>query len=81
MESDRGRRIKGPVSLIKGLHPQMVAVAGINGHWSKYLKVGRGKGVYFNDLLEIDKDHVDPVSLSADSCVKVKIYPAKEEKK
>ncbi len=80
VETDMGRRIKGPVSLIKGLHPQMVAVAGINGHWSKYLKIGRGKGVYFNDLLEIDKDHVDPVSLSADSCVKVKIYPAEEGK-
>jgi anaerobic selenocysteine-containing dehydrogenase len=80
VETDLGRRIKGPVSLIKGIHPQAVAVAGINGHWSKYLKVGRGKGVHFNDLLEIDKDHVDPVTLSADSCVKVKIYPAKEAK-
>jgi anaerobic selenocysteine-containing dehydrogenase len=80
VETDMGRRIKGPVSLIKGIHPQAVAVAGINGHWSKYLKIGRGKGVYFNDLLEIDKDHVDPVSLSADSCVKVKIYPAEEGK-
>jgi anaerobic selenocysteine-containing dehydrogenase len=80
VETDTGRKIKGPVSMIKGIHPLMVAVASINGHWSKYLTIGRGKGVHFNDLLEIDKDHVDPVSLSADSCLKVKIYPAKEEK-
>ena len=47
VETDTGRRIKGPVSLIKGIHPEMVAVAGINGHWSKYLTIGRGKGVHF----------------------------------
>jgi anaerobic selenocysteine-containing dehydrogenase len=80
VESSTGRKIKGPVSLIKGIHPDMLAVAGISGHWSKYLTIGKDTGVFFNDLLEIDKDHVDPVSLSADSCLKVKIYPAKEEK-
>ena len=80
VESATGRKIKGRVSLIKGIHPRMLAVAGIGGHWSKYLTIGKGEGVSFNDLLEIDKDHVDPVSLSADSCLKVKIYPAKEEK-
>jgi anaerobic selenocysteine-containing dehydrogenase len=80
VESDTGRKIKGRVSLIKGIHPAMLAVAGIGGHWSKNLPIARGKGVAFNNLLEIDKDHVDPVSLSADSCLKVKIYPAKEEK-
>ncbi len=80
VETPSGRRIKGRISLIKGIHPQMLAFAGISGHWSKYLTIGRGKGVHFNDLLEIDKDHVDPVSLSADSCLKVKIYPAKEGK-
>ena len=42
------------------------------------MPIAKGKGVAFNDLLEIDKDHVDPVSLSADSCLKVKIYPCKE---
>ena len=66
--------------MLKGIHPDMLAFAGITGHWSKFLKIGKDEGVFFNDLLEIDKDHVDPVSLSADSCVKVKIYPAKEEK-
>jgi molybdopterin-containing oxidoreductase family molybdopterin binding subunit len=80
VESPSGRKIKGPVSLIKGIHPQMMAFCGICGHWSKYLTIGKGEGPFFNDLLEIDKDHVDPVSLSADSCLKVKIYPAKEEK-
>jgi anaerobic selenocysteine-containing dehydrogenase len=81
VETATGRKIKGPVSFIKGIHPDMLAVAGISGHWSKYLTIGRGEGVFFNDLLEIDKDHVDPVSLSADSCLKVKIYPAKKEEK
>jgi anaerobic selenocysteine-containing dehydrogenase len=80
VESATGRKIKGRVSFIKGIHPDMLAVAGIGGHWSKNIPIARGKGVAFNDLLEIDKDHVDPVSLSADACMKVKIYPAKEEK-
>jgi anaerobic selenocysteine-containing dehydrogenase len=80
VESATGRKIKGPISMIKGIHPDMIAFCGICGHWSKFLTVGKGEGPFFNDLLEIDKDHVDPVSLSADSCLKVKIYPAKEEK-
>ncbi len=79
VESETGRRIKGRIALIKGLHPEMLAFAGISGHWSKYMPIAKGKGVHFNDLLEIDKDHVDPVSLSADSCLKVKIYAAKED--
>jgi molybdopterin-containing oxidoreductase family molybdopterin binding subunit len=80
IESSEHRKIKGRISLIKGIHPKMIAVAGIAGHWSDYMPIAKGKGVAFNDLLQIDKDHVDPVSLSADSCLKVKIYPARDEK-
>lgn len=78
VESDKGRKTKGTIKLAQGIHPQVIAFAGTQGHWSKYMPIALGKGSLFNDLLEIDKDHVDPVSLSFESAVKVKIYKKEE---
>jgi anaerobic selenocysteine-containing dehydrogenase len=79
VESDTGRRVKGRIKLMQGIHPQVIAFAATSGHWSKHMPIAFGKGVHFNDLLEIDKDHIDPVSLSVEASIKVKIYPAKED--
>jgi anaerobic selenocysteine-containing dehydrogenase len=78
VESDTGRRVKGRVKLMQGIHPQVIAFAATSGHWSRHMPIAFGKGTHFNDLLEIDKEHVDPVSLSVESSVKVKVYSAEE---
>jgi hypothetical protein len=64
---------------MQSIHPQVIAFAATSGHWSKHMPIAFGKGAHFNDLLEIDKDHVDPVSLSVEASIRVKIYAAKEE--
>lgn len=35
--------------------------------------IARGKGVFFNDLLELDFEHTSPVNLNLDLCAKVRI--------
>ena len=79
VESDAGRRVKGRVKLMQGIHPKIIAFAATSGHWSKHMPIAFGKGVHFNNLLEIDKDHIDSVSLSVEASIRVKILPAKEE--
>ncbi|MDO8691927.1 MAG: molybdopterin dinucleotide binding domain-containing protein, partial [Dehalococcoidia bacterium] len=76
VESAKGRRIQGKVKLSQGIHPEGLAVAACAGHWSKNQPIARGKGVFFNDLLELDLDHADPVNMNLDVCVKVRMYPA-----
>ncbi|MBI4319275.1 MAG: molybdopterin-dependent oxidoreductase [Chloroflexi bacterium] len=76
IESVKGRRIKGRVRLTESMHPEALAIAACAGHWSPNQPIARGKGVFFNDLLEIDLDHVCHANLNLDLCVKVKIYKA-----
>ena len=62
--------------MIQGIHPEGVAVAALAGHWSNNQPIAKGKGVFYNDLIEIDYNHMDPGNLNMDLCVKVKIYQA-----
>jgi anaerobic selenocysteine-containing dehydrogenase len=73
LESETGRRIKGRVRLTECIHPEGIGVAALANHWSKGLPVAKGKGVFFNDLLELTWDHVSPVNLGLDVCAKVKV--------
>jgi len=79
VESETGRRAKGRIKLMQSIHPRVIAFAATSGHWSKHMPIAFGKGVHFNDLLEIDKDHIDPVSLSVEASIRVKIHSAKED--
>ena len=47
--------------------------------WSDGMPLAKGKGVFFNDLLEIDWEHVSPVNNNLDLCVRVRIVPADAE--
>jgi anaerobic selenocysteine-containing dehydrogenase len=76
IESETGRKVKGRLKLTEGIHPEGVAIAAMCGHWSKGMPIAHGKGVFFNDLLEIDWDHVAPTNNNLDLCVKVRITPA-----
>lgn len=73
LESPGGRRVQGRVHLTETIHPECVGIGGCAGHWAKTLPVANGKGVFFNDLLEIDWEHSSPVNLNLDTCVKLRI--------
>jgi molybdopterin-containing oxidoreductase family molybdopterin binding subunit len=73
LESPNSRQVQGRIHLTETIHPDCVGVGGCAGHWVKTLPVARGKGVFFNDLLEIDWEHTSPVNLNLDTCVKLRI--------
>jgi anaerobic selenocysteine-containing dehydrogenase len=73
VETETGRKVKGRLRLIQGIHPEGLGIAGCAGHWSDGMPVAKGKGVAYNELLEIDWEHVSPVNLNLDLCVRVKV--------
>lgn len=75
LESPKGRRVRGRLHLSEAIHPEGVGVGGCAGHWAATLPVADGKGVFFNELLEIDWHHASPVNLNLDTCVKLRIVP------
>lgn len=75
LESATGRRVRGRLHLTEAVHPEAVGIGGCAGHWAKTLPVARGKGVFFNELLEVDWEHTSPVNLGLDTCVKLRVVP------
>ena len=75
VESEAGRKVKGRIRLTQAVHPEGLGIAACAGHWGKGMPVARGKGVFFNELLELDVDHVSPNNLNLDLCVKVRVTP------
>jgi hypothetical protein len=51
-------------------------MASLAGHWSKDMPIAKGKGVFYNELIEVDYEHLDPGNLNMDLCAKVRIYKA-----
>ncbi|MFH1091915.1 MAG: molybdopterin dinucleotide binding domain-containing protein [Pseudomonadota bacterium] len=74
VESSRGRKIKGRLKGMQGIHPRCLGIAACSGHWSKGLPIARGKGSHFNVLLEPDQEHVDPMVQGIETSVRVKVY-------
>ncbi len=73
VETHSGRHVEGRVRLTQAIHPEGLAIAALCGHWSEGMPVAKGKGVFFNELLELDWDHASPSNLNLDLCAKVKI--------
>ena len=73
VESDTGLSVEGRIKLTEGIHPEGLGIAALAGHWSDGLPVAKGKGVFFNDLLELDWAHSSPSNLNLDLCAKVKV--------
>jgi anaerobic selenocysteine-containing dehydrogenase len=73
VENEKGRKVKGRVKLTQAIHPEGLGIAACAGHWSTGMPVAKGKGVFFNELLELDWDHVSPINLNLDLCVRVKV--------
>jgi len=78
VESETGRKVKGRVRLTQAIHPEGLAIAACAGHWGDGMPIAKGKGVFFNELLEIDWEHCSPINLSLDLCVRVKVRPVEE---
>ncbi|OGA27713.1 MAG: molybdenum enzyme, large subunit,related to phenylacetyl-CoA: acceptor oxidoreductase [Betaproteobacteria bacterium RIFCSPLOWO2_02_FULL_65_24] len=78
VENEKGRKVKGRVKLTQAIHPEGLGIAACAGHWGDGMPVAKGKGVFFNELLEIDWEHCSPINLSLDLCVRVKVTPAEE---
>ncbi len=73
VESEHGRFVEGLVCLSEAIHPEGLGIAACAGHWSDGMPVAKDKGVFFNDFIELDWDHVSPLNLSLDVCAKVKV--------
>jgi molybdopterin-containing oxidoreductase family molybdopterin binding subunit len=73
VETETGRAVEGRVCLSEAVHPEGLGIAGLNGHWHDGMPVAKGKGVFFNELLELDLAHASPQNLNLDLCAKVKI--------
>lgn len=73
VETETGRSVEGRVCLSEAIHPEGLGIAALAGHWGDGMPVAKGKGVFFNELLELDWAHVSPVNLNLDLCVKVKV--------
>jgi molybdopterin-containing oxidoreductase family molybdopterin binding subunit len=73
IETITGRKVQGRLKTMEGIHPSTVAIAACSGHWAKGLPIAKGKGTNFDILLESDWNHVDPLSLNMETCVRVKV--------
>jgi molybdopterin-containing oxidoreductase family molybdopterin binding subunit len=73
VETETGRHVEGRLRLTEAIHPEGVGIAALAGHWATTLPTAKGKGVFYNDLLEIDWAHCSPVNLNLDLCAKVKV--------
>ena len=74
LENPKGHKTRGRVCLTEGIRPDHVAIAACAGHWARGQPIAKGKGVFFNELIEIDKEHTCPLSLGQDICARVKLY-------
>ena len=75
VESETGRKVKGRVKLTQAIHPEGLGIAACAGHWGDGMPVAKGKGVFFNELLELDWNHASPINFNLDLCAKVKVTP------
>ena len=75
VENEAGRKVKGRLKLTEAIHPEGIGIAAMCGHWSDGMPIAKGKGVFFNELLELDWEHVSPVNNNLDLCAKVRIVP------
>ncbi len=76
IENEGGRHVEGRVRLTQAIHPEGLGIGACAGHWADTMPVAKGKGVFFNDLLEVDWEHASPTNLNLDVCAKVKVTKA-----
>ncbi len=75
VETSLGQKVQCKAKVTECIHPEVVAIAGVFGSWSKHKPIALGKGAHFNKLLAFDLKHIDSISSSADACVRVRVRP------
>jgi anaerobic selenocysteine-containing dehydrogenase len=73
VESFSGRKVYGRLKLLEGQHPQVLGIAANAGHWAKGQPIAKGKGTNFDTLLELDQDHLDPISTTIETSAKTRV--------
>ena len=73
VESSAGK-VKGEAWVSQCVHPEVIGIGGVFGHWAKGMPVAKGKGTHFNALLPVDMTRIDPVSTALDACVRVEVF-------
>ena len=73
VESAAGYKVSGTLKTMEGHHPQTMGMAACSGHWGKGMPIARGKGSNFNTLLSFNLQKVDPIVLTPENCVRVKV--------
>ena len=64
---------------MEGQHPKTIGIAACLGLWAKGRPVSRNKGTNFDNLLELNLKHLDPISLNLETSTVVKIYKARDD--
>ena len=72
LESEAGS-VTGAVRVTRGIHPEVLGIAGNFGGRADGKPIAKGTGVHFNSLVSVDMKHTDPVAGGLDSCVRVKV--------
>jgi molybdopterin-containing oxidoreductase family molybdopterin binding subunit len=73
VESPAGYKVRGTLKTMEGHHPQTMGIAACNGHWGRGMPIARGKGTNFNTLLSFNLKKMDPIVLTPENCVRVKV--------
>ncbi|MBI2874046.1 MAG: molybdopterin-dependent oxidoreductase [Firmicutes bacterium] len=74
IRTHEGKEVRTRLSLFEGVHPEVVVIPGLHGHWGRDRKKYVGdKGPHFNSLLTYDMRNIDMTSTSFDACVRVKV--------
>ncbi|MDR7539995.1 MAG: molybdopterin-dependent oxidoreductase [Armatimonadota bacterium] len=70
-----GQSVRLRAAVTQGIHPEVVAIAGAGGHWSKRLPIAAQpeKGALFEWLMPASLDNVDLPTLTQDQCVRVRV--------
>ena len=76
IESETQRRVRGKLHLTEAIHPEGLGIAACAGHWGDGMPMAKNKGIFFNQLLELDWEHSNPVNLNLDLCAKVRVSKA-----
>ncbi|MBI4493889.1 MAG: molybdopterin-binding protein, partial [Chloroflexi bacterium] len=70
-----GDSLRMRAAVTEGIHPEVVAIAGCGGHWSRNLPVANQaeKGGCFEWLVPVSLDTLDLPTLTLDTCVRVSV--------
>ncbi|MEM4384362.1 MAG: molybdopterin-dependent oxidoreductase [Candidatus Caldarchaeum sp.] len=80
IENTGGVRAMAIARLTELVHPEVIACQGSGGRFASHINFGGNRGINFNDMVVFDSEHVDYVTGAVDSCIRVKIYKAQEDR-